>query len=110
LELLDFGNLSIIVGALMALAYDKIIPDNDTIEKIIKSCWDLHKHKELVKGASDGRKHLAIACANWDKRLTEGILKHYIETGYYMDSNVKDANLITVCGNSLKGKYSKSYL
>jgi hypothetical protein len=53
---------------------------------------------------------LAIACANWDKKLTENILKHYIETGYYLNSSVKMADLIMVCENSLKGKYSKSYL
>jgi hypothetical protein len=85
LELLGFGGISLIVGALMALAYDRMIPDNDTIEKIIKLCWDLNKHKDIVKGVEDGRKYLAVACANWDKNLTEGILKHYIETAYYFN-------------------------
>jgi hypothetical protein len=104
LELLEFGRISVIVGALMALAYDKMVPDNNTVEKIIKLCWDLKNHKDMDRGISDGRKYLAIACANWDKKLTEEILNHYIETAG------KDNNLIDVCNNSLKGKYSKSYL
>jgi hypothetical protein len=110
LELLDFGSISVIRGALEALAYDKMVPDNDTIEKIIKLCWDIHKHKDRVEGISGGRKYLAIACANWDKKLTEGLLRHYIETAYYFNSIVKDTRLIEVCENSLKRKYSKSYL
>ena len=110
LELLNFGALSVIIGALEALAYDKMIPDDETIEKIIKICWDLHKHKDRIEGSGDGRKYLAIACANWDKKLTEGILNHYIETAYYFDGITKNDNLIAVCENSLKGKYSKSYL
>jgi hypothetical protein len=67
LELLEFGHISVIVGALMALAYDQMVPDNNTIEKIIKLCWDLKNHKDITVGISDGRKYLAIACANWDK-------------------------------------------
>jgi hypothetical protein len=104
LELLEFGHISAIVGVLMALAYDQMVPDNNTIEKIIKLCWDMKNHKDVTVGISDGRKYLAIACANWDKKLTERILNHYIETAG------NDKNLIDVCNNSLKGKYSKSYL
>jgi hypothetical protein len=110
LELLEFGRISVIVGTLMALAYDKMVPDNEMIEKIIKLCWDLKNHKDMVRGISGGRKYLAIACANWDNKLTEGILNHYIETAYMFDNITKDNNLIDVCNNSLKGKYSKSYL
>jgi hypothetical protein len=110
LELLGFGRISVIVGVLMALAYDKMVPDNETIEKIIKICWDLKNHKDIEVGVSDGRKYLAIACANWNKKLTEGILNHYIETAYMFNNITKDNNLIDVCNNSLKGKYSKSYL
>ncbi|MDR2104766.1 MAG: hypothetical protein LBP51_03315 [Deferribacteraceae bacterium] len=104
LELLEFGRISVIIGSLMALAYDKMVPDDNTIEKIIKLCWDLHIHNDISVGISGGRKYLAIACANWDKKLTERILNHYIQTAG------KDNNLIDVCNNSLKGKYSKSYL
>jgi hypothetical protein len=110
LELLEFGSISVIVGALEALARDQMVPDNNTIEKIIKICWDVNKHKDMVAGISDGRKYLAIACANWDKKLTERILNHYIETAYHFNHTAKDNNLIEVCENSLKGKYSKSYL
>ena len=53
LELLEFGHISVIVGALKVLAYDKMIPDNETIEKIINFCWDLKNHKDIVNGISD---------------------------------------------------------
>jgi hypothetical protein len=116
LELLNFGSYSVIGGALEALAYDQMMPDNETIEKIIKICWDIHKHKDRVGleyGLGDRRIYLAIACANWDRNLTEAFLNHCIETSTHIDSfgdEVQDERLITVSENSLKGKYSKSYL
>ena len=110
LVLLEFGRISVIVGALKALAYDKMIPDNETIEKIINFCWDLKNHKDIVNGISDGRNYLAIACANWKIKMTEKILNHYIETAYKFNNVTKDENLINICNNSLKGKYSKAYL
>jgi hypothetical protein len=65
-------------------------------------------------GLTDSRKYLAIACANWDKRLTENFLNHCIETSKHINKfnnkKVSDENLVAVCKNSLKGKYSKAYL
>jgi hypothetical protein len=117
LELLEFGGISVIGGALFALAFDQMMPDNATIEKIIEKCWDLQKHKDRIgeeHGTMDYRKYLALACANWDKELTEGFLNHCIETSTHINrlhnTEVKDSNLIDVCQNSLKGKYSKSYI
>ncbi|MDR1317958.1 MAG: hypothetical protein LBK13_13915 [Spirochaetales bacterium] len=100
-ELLNSGNFSVIEGAVMALAYDQMKPDNESVEKIIKLSWDWHNEK----GYGDSRKYVAIACWNWDKKLTESFLNHCIETSDQYDSNLRD-----VCQNSLKGKYSKSYL
>ena len=71
LELLDFGRISIIEGVLMVLAIDKMIPDNEIIEKIIKKCWNLHQHEDMDVGIGDCRKYLAIACANWNINLTQ---------------------------------------
>jgi hypothetical protein len=116
LELLEFGGISVIGGALFALAFDQMMPDNETIEKIIKKCWDIQNHKDRIGeeyGTMDYRKYLAIACANWDKKLTECFLNHCIETSTHIsrfNNEVKDINLIEVCKNSLKGKYSKSYI
>ena len=105
LELLEFGRISVIGGVLMVLAIDKMIPDNDTIEKIIKICWNLHEHKDRTVGIGDDRKYLAIACANWNKNLVKDFLNHCIETAG------KNQNyLIEVSQNSLNGKYSKAYL
>jgi hypothetical protein len=75
LELLEFGGISVIGGALFPLAFDQMIPDNETIEKIINKCWDIHKHKDRIGkeyGTMDYRKYLAIACANWDKKGSSG--------------------------------------
>jgi hypothetical protein len=108
LELLHFGSVSIICGALKALAVDKMIPANETIKEIIKICWDIHKHKDRIgheSGLIDSRKYLAIACSNWDKDVTKDFLNHCIET-----AEKNDNNLIEVSKNSLKGTYSKSYL
>ncbi|MDR1284818.1 MAG: hypothetical protein LBJ88_01295 [Campylobacteraceae bacterium] len=100
-ELLKFGNFSVIEGAVMALAYDQMKPDNESAEKIIKLSWDWRNEK----GYGDNRKYVAIACWNWDKKLTESFLNHCIETADQYDNNLKE-----ICQNSLKGKYSKSYL
>ncbi len=108
LELLKFGRLSVISGALMVLAMDKMMPDNNTIEKIIRTCWDIHKHKDRIGieyGLTDDRKYLAIACANWDKNLVKDFLNHCIETAEKYDNNLRE-----VSQNSLNGKFSKAYL
>jgi hypothetical protein len=100
-ELLKFGNSSVIEGAVTALAYDQMKPDNESIEKIIKLSWDWRNEK----GYGDNRKYVAIACWNWDKKLTGNFLNHCIETADQYDNNLKE-----ISKNSLKGKYSKSYL
>jgi hypothetical protein len=100
-ELLNFGNSSVNEGAVMALAYDQMKPDNESIAKIIELSWDWRNEK----GYGDNRKYVAIACWNWDKRLTENFLKHCIETADQYDNNLRE-----VSQNSLNCKYSKSYL
>jgi hypothetical protein len=100
-ELLNFGKFSIIEGAVMALAYDQMNPDNESIEKIIKSSWDWRNEK----GYGDNRKYVAVACWKWDKKLTESFLEHCIETADQYDNNLRE-----ICRNSLNGKYSKSHL
>ena len=61
----------------------------------------------------DSRQYLAIACANWNVELTKDFLNHCINTASNINSFGKpviNQNLIDVCQNSLKGKFSKSYL
>jgi hypothetical protein len=116
LELLNFGSVSVIHGALLALAIDKMMPDDETIQEILKICRDVNKHEDRIGhefGLMDARQYLAIACANWNPQLTSDFLNHCIETAYDIDRfNKPNKNivLIEVCQNSLNGKFSKAYL
>lgn len=116
LELLNFGSVSVIQGALLALAIDKMTPKEDEIKIILSKCKDINKHKDRIGnefGLLDSRQYLAIACANWNIELTRDYLNHCIETANNINSFGKpiiNQNLIDVCQNSLKGKYSKAYL
>ena len=113
IELLQFGNICVINGALEVLAFDQMRPEAETIREILILSRDIHTRKDKVVGIVDGRKHLAIACANWDLALTSDFLNHVIATAYYISSQGKpvlDQHLVDVCQNSLKGKFSKAYL
>jgi hypothetical protein len=116
LELLEFGSVSVISGALKALAIDQIIPNKNDVRKILLQCRDINKHKDRIGheyGLLDSRQYLAIACANWDIELTRDFLNHCIATASDISSfgkPVTNQNLIDVCQNSLKGKFSKAYL
>lgn len=116
LELLDFGSVSVIHGALLALAIDQMKPDENEIRNILSLCKDINKHKDRVGhefGLMDSRQYLAIACANWDIQLTRDFLNHCIDTASNISSFGKpviNQGLIAVCQNSLNGKFSKAYL
>lgn len=84
-------------GMLDALGYDKMLPNNDDINMIIKSTWDFGINRE--KGFVDPRYGLAAACAGWDKEIVKDFLTHCITTG--------DVPLKYVSENSLKSKYVK---
>ncbi len=101
LELLKFGGLSIVSGCLNPLGYDKMLPNENQINELIKLTWDLHKHKDYDSGYSDPRYGIAAACAGWDKNLTKDFLEHCIATA---NGNTP---LEYVSENSLKGKYVK---
>jgi hypothetical protein len=116
LELLEFGSVSVIHGALLALAIDQMKPEENEIRKILSICTDINKHKDRIGhefGLMDSRQYLAIACANWDKELIKNFLTHCIETASNISSFGKpviNQGLIDVCQNALKGKFSKAYL
>lgn len=115
IELLKFGSVSVIDGALLSLAVDRMMPTNDEIEEIIKRSWDINNHPDRIGyefGLVDSRIYLALACAHWALDLTADFLNHCIETA--VDINrfnkpVENLQLIAVCENSLKGKFSKGY-
>lgn len=116
LEVLDFGSVSVIHGALLALAIDQMKPDENEIRNILSLCKNIDKHKDRIGqefGLIDSRQYLAIACANWDIELTRDFLNHCIGAAFNISSFGKpliNQNLIDVCQNSLKGKFSKEYL
>lgn len=116
IDLLNFGSVSVISGALFSLPIDRMIPPENEIELIIKKSWDINKHKDRIGheyGLIDSRIYLALACADWNQNLTADFLNHCIKTGFNIsraDMPVENTNLITVCQNSLKGKYSKGYI
>lgn len=116
IELLSFGSVSVILGALSVLAEDQMIPQTNEIKEIINLSWDINKHKDRLGeeyGLIDSRIYLALASSNWDIELTSSFLNHCIATAYNInrfDKPVENTNLIAVCKNSLKGKFSKGYL
>ncbi len=101
IELLKFGRLSVVTGAPMPLAQDRMIPISTEIEELVALSYNLHKHKDrrgTKLGSQDPRYGVAIACAGWDKKLTEKFLTHCLATG--------DAVMRRVAESSLKGKYT----
>ncbi|MET0637488.1 MAG: hypothetical protein ABWZ25_15760 [Chitinophagaceae bacterium] len=99
IELLKFGGLSLVDGALNPLAYDKMMPPREEIIELIQLSRDLHNHKDYERGYSDPRYGLAAACAGWDKKITEDFLNHCLATAGM------DNSLIHAAEGSLKGKY-----
>ncbi len=113
LELLGFGSLSVIGGALRALAVDRMVPSAREAEEIIKLSWDINKHPDRLEkewGTIDPRQYLAIACAGWDKSLCTDFLNHCIETANNINrfnNPIVNVQLIGFCRNALKGMYSE---
>lgn len=116
IDLLNFGSVSVISGALYSLPIDRMIPPENEIELIINKSWDINKHPDRIGhefGLIDSRIYLALACSDWNPNLTKGFLNHCIKTAFNInrfDRPVENTNLIAVCENSLKGKYSKGYI
>jgi hypothetical protein len=112
LELLEFGNLSVITGALNVLAIDRMVPPKSEAEKIIQFSWNINKHKDRLGqewGYIDPRMHLAIACAGWDPTVAHDFLIHCIATAQtisrFNEPN-ENVHLVEFCKKALKGKYA----
>lgn len=99
LELLQFGGYSLNDGALNALGYDRMIPDETSMQILLQQSWDLHTKKQ--PGLMDLRYGIAAACAGWPAHLTHEFLTHCLETAN------GDTPLIYVAEKALKGKYVK---
>jgi len=96
-ELLRFGNYSVLNGCLNPLGYDRMMPNDDEIKELLRLCWNLNEKKE--RGLTDPRYGIAAACAGWKENLTQDFLHHCLATAD------KDTPLTYVSENSLKRKY-----
>ncbi|MFH6985631.1 hypothetical protein [Marinoscillum luteum] len=116
IELLKFGSVSVISGSLLSLPTDRMIPPREEIKEVIERSWDINKHPDRIGhefGLIDSRIYLALQCADWDIEFTSDFLNHCIETAFDISrfgKPVANQNLIAVCENSLKGKFSKGYI
>ena len=115
INLLDKG-ISVITGALIALALQKSQPDDNSAEIIMEKTLNINKHPDRIDheyGLIDPRQYVAISAALWNENIIKGYLNHCIDTAYNINrfgKPVENHNLITVCENSLKGKISKGYI
>lgn len=98
-ELLNKGGFSLIDGCLNPLGYDRMMPNNEDIKRLLRLTWDIHKIKP--KGYTDPRYGIAAACAGWNPELTHDFLQHCLDTAG------KDTPLIYVAKNALEGRYVK---
>lgn len=94
LKVINMGCCSATEGALEALGFDRMIPDENSCNQIIVKCWDFGFGRH--KGYTDPSYGLAAACAGWKKEIVNAFIKHCLES--------KDNPLIFVA------KFSKSTL
>lgn len=97
IELLRMGNYAVTMGALDALGYDRMIPSDDHIAKII----ELTTSKQLTYpvGLGDPRYGLAAAAAGWNKSLVNAFLTDCTQAN--------DARVRYVAEQALQNKYVK---
>lgn len=99
LELLKFGGLSVVSGALTVLGYDRMVPSRAEVKELIDVCWNLHRLPDFSEQFCDPRYGIAAACAGWELSLSADFLEHCIATAG------RDTGLIYVAENSLTGRY-----
>ena len=97
IAILERGTLSAVHGALDALGYNRMMPDEGICDKIIEMAWDYGKIRP--RGLGDPRYGLAAACAGWNCSKRTAFLEHCLEC--------QDVPLVYVAKHSLKGKYVK---
>lgn len=113
IELLEFGSISVVTGALRVLAEDQIIPKKEEIAAILQLSWNINKHKDRIGlewALIDPRNYLALACANWDPALTAPFLEHCMATAQNIDrfgKSIENTTLQNISRNSLQSKFTK---
>lgn len=94
--LLAFGKYAVSSGAVAAVGFDKMMPDEQGIKELITRCWDLGATRE--NGYLDPRYPIAAVCALWPKELVQAFLEHCIDSG--------DNYLKGIARQALQGKYT----
>uniref|UniRef100_A0AB33J5E4 HEAT repeat domain-containing protein n=2 Tax=unclassified Prevotella TaxID=2638335 RepID=A0AB33J5E4_9BACT len=77
MELLEFGELSVLCGAMASLTFDDVIPTKDDISLIIQKMESFEEGRIYVTGVHDPRGYLISAMALWNKELTSDYLQKY---------------------------------
>ncbi len=96
IKLLRTNSYSLTMGALNALGYDQMTPNESQIREILNS---VHTPGDLPIGYLDPRYGLAAAAVNWDKELVQRFLEECLTSN--------DDTLKYVAKNSLAGKSVK---
>ncbi len=97
IAVINSGSYSAREGALEALGFDRMIPNENSCIEIIEKCWSFGSDRP--RGYTDPRYGLAAACAGWRKEIVNAFLIHCLESN--------DNPLIFVAKNSLNQHYCK---
>ena len=80
IDLLKFGNLSVLNGATDILTYDDMIPSEADIKTII-SLMDNKKEEDIsIRGLGDPRESLLSAMSKWKNPASESYIKRFIDS------------------------------
>ena len=80
IDLLQFGNLSVLNGAMDILTFDNMSPSEENIKKII-SIMDSKKEKDIaIRGLGDPRESLISAMRNWKDLSSQNYLNRFVES------------------------------
>lgn len=79
IKLLKKGNLSVIDGALAALAYDDMVPSDEQIMQIISTINENKEDELTFIGILDPRSFLISAMSKWDENLVSDYIRKYID-------------------------------
>lgn len=80
IDLLKFGNLSVMAGATAILTYDDMIPAEAEV-KVIISLMDSKKEEDIaIRGLPDPREYLLSAMSKWKNPTSETYIRRFLES------------------------------
>jgi hypothetical protein len=89
INLMKKGQLSILCGAMAALAFDDMIPEDEEIAEIINTIDGFDENRIHETGVHDPRKYLISAMSLWKIELTQPFLNKYVDTKF-LKTNVEE--------------------